>query len=117
MGRLFEMANHPGRKGAQGPGRHPIFAAELAAVRRRTRKSPDDPRPLTQTEAGKLVNAALKSWQNWEGGQAGMSLGAIELWCIAASAEGHLPPTDPFVQMWVRPSLHALLTLQCVNGK
>jgi len=37
---------------------------------------------LTQTEAGRLVHAALRTWQQWEYGEAQMNLAIWELFNI-----------------------------------
>lgn len=37
---------------------------------------------LTQTEAGQVVHANLRSWQKWEGGERGMHVGFWELFLI-----------------------------------
>lgn len=40
---------------------------------------------LTQKEAGELIGAALRTWQDWEGGQRKMPLAKWELWLIKVS--------------------------------
>lgn len=39
---------------------------------------------LTQTAAGRLVHAALRTWQQWEAGDAAMPLASWELFRIKA---------------------------------
>ena len=41
---------------------------------------------LTQTEAGTLVGAALRTWQSWEAGDRKMPAPKWELFCLKASA-------------------------------
>ena len=64
---------------------------------------------LSQTEAAKLLSAGLRTWQQWEAGDRGMPINAVELWCVAAVAAGHLPASDPLVREWVRPGIFSLL--------
>ena len=42
---------------------------------------------LTQTEAGALVGAALRTWQSWEAGDRKMPAPKWELFCLKASAK------------------------------
>ena len=42
---------------------------------------------LTQTEAGALVGAALRTWQSWEAGDRKMPPAKWELFCLKASAK------------------------------
>lgn len=37
---------------------------------------------LTQTQAGQLVHASLRAWQQWESGERGMPPGLFELFMI-----------------------------------
>lgn len=63
---------------------------------------------LTKAQAGKLISASSRTWQQWEAGDRGIPLNALELWLVAAAAEGHLRPDDPCFLDWVRPSIQAL---------
>lgn len=40
---------------------------------------------LTQAEAGALIGAPLRSWQDWEYGRRNMPIAKWELWQIRAS--------------------------------
>ena len=42
---------------------------------------------LTQTEAGALVGAALRTWQSWEAGDRKMPAPKWELFCLKVSAK------------------------------
>ena len=92
------MTNHPNRTAPTLPETLP---QALAEARART--------GLSQTEAARLVGARLRTWQHWEAGDRSVPLTAIELWCIVAAVDGHLPVCDPLVRMWVRPTLLAIL--------
>ena len=42
---------------------------------------------LTQTEAGALVGAALRTWQSWEAGDRNIPIAKWELFCLKVSAK------------------------------
>lgn len=65
------------------------------------KKAPETPAPaqiraardqsgLTQTEAGAVVHAALRTWQQWEAGERAMHPGFWELWHLKVF--GRAPP-------------------------
>lgn len=56
---------------------HPTPQAIIAA---RTRLQ------LTQTEAGALIYASLRAWQDWEGGKRRMPPAAWEYFCLLCSS-------------------------------
>lgn len=96
------MTNHPGRR---APVRLPeTLPQALAEARLRAGLSPGS--------AGKLVNAAPRTWEQWETGQRGIPLTTLELWCVVVIADGLLSAEDVFARMWIRPSLGALID-QC----
>ena len=93
------MTNHPGRK--PGPRLPDDFRLALAQARQRS--------GLSQAAAAALISAGLRTWQHWEDGDRAMPINAVELWCIAAAALGHLHPNDEFSRMWIRPAIAAFL--------
>lgn len=93
------MTNHPGR--TPGPRLPDDFRQALAAARQRA--------GLSQSAAAALISAGLRTWQHWEDGDRGMPINAIELWCIATVAAGHLRPDDEFARMWIRPTISSFL--------
>lgn len=93
------MTNHPGRK--PGPRLPDDFRQALASARQRA--------GLSQYAAAALISAGLRTWQHWEDGDRAMPVNAVELWCIAAAALGHLSPNDEFARMWIRPDIAAFL--------
>src|SRR5574337_928564 len=70
----------------------PIEPRVLAALRQAA--------GLTQAEAGLLVHASMRTWQQWEGSQRRMPRAATELWCLAAYRQGLLPRVliEPYVR-------------------
>lgn len=68
------MSNHPNRsRRKHAPGRVPT-PAEIAQLR--------EDMELTQTEAGRLVYASLRSWQDWEYGKRRMHPAIWEYLCL-----------------------------------
>ena len=93
------MNNHPGRPlTARTPG-----SISEALTEARVRSG------LSQLQAAKLISAGTRTWGHWEAGTRGISVNALELWCTAAVALGHLPASDPLVRAWVRPVIRARL--------
>lgn len=66
------MTNHPHRKGAR-QGSHPAVA-EIRATREEAGQ--------TQTEAAEAIQVALRTWQDYEGGQRKMPPGLFEYYCL-----------------------------------
>ena len=66
------MPNHPNR-GRKNPASNPS-PKEIAAAREAAQ--------LTQTEAGKLIYASLRAWQQWEAGERRMHPALWELFNI-----------------------------------
>lgn len=64
-----EMASHPNR-GPKGPFSNPT-PAEIRAAREAI--------GITQTDAGLMVRASLRTWQQWEAGDRRMHPGLWEL--------------------------------------
>lgn len=76
------MSSHPNRsRRALAPGRNPK-PDEIRAAR--------ESAGLSQTAAAELCYSTLRSWQNWEGGQARMHP-AIWLWWQSAVFERDNP--------------------------
>lgn len=93
------MTNHPGRPvTARAPG---SVCESITEARVRS--------GLSQAQAAKLISAGTRTWGHWEAGTRGMPVNAVELWCVAAVALGHLPASDPLVCDWVRPAIRARL--------
>lgn len=93
------MSNHPGRPiTARAPG---SISEALTDARVRS--------GLSQLQAAKLLSAGTRTWTHWETGTRGIPVNALELWCVAAVALGHLPASDPLVRDWVRPAIRARL--------
>lgn len=64
---------------------------------------------LTQAQCAGMALAGLRTWKHWEAGDRAMPLAALELWCLAAIAGGHLPPGD-WCEPWVRCEFMALFS-------
>lgn len=62
---------------------------------------------LTQAQCATMTLAGLRTWKHWEAGSLSMPLAALELWCLALLAGGHLPPGD-WCEPWVRREFMAL---------
>lgn len=62
---------------------------------------------LTQQQCAKMSLAGLRTWKHWEAGTRSMPLAAVELWCLAVLAGGHLAIGDWCI-LWVRPEFRAL---------
>lgn len=68
------MSSHPNRsRRAHSPGRNPK-PAQIAQAREEAE--------LTQTQAGALIYAPLRTWQDWEHGQRRMPPAVWEYWCL-----------------------------------
>jgi len=68
------MANHPNRNNSRtNPASNPS-PKEIAAAR--------EAAGLTQTEAGELIHASLRTWQQWEAGDRRMHPAFWELFKI-----------------------------------
>ena len=50
---------------------------------------------LTQTAAGALIGAKLRTWQDWESGARNMPPVKFEMWLIKASPQGIADPSGP----------------------
>lgn len=72
------MTNHPNRR-ARPPGCAPKAGETPLPRQIRERREACS---LTQKEAGALVHASERAWQNWEGAQRPMPAAAWELFCI-----------------------------------
>jgi len=70
------MTNHPNR-GRNNPASNPS-PKTIAAARQKAQ--------LTQTEAGQLIYASLRTWQQWEAGDRRMHPAFWELFNIKLSA-------------------------------
>lgn len=64
---------------------------------------------MTQAQAGASIGMSLRSWQDWESGARGIQAPILELWLLAAAAEGRIPKSDPLLREIVRPGLRQLL--------
>lgn len=71
--------NHPNRSKKPGPGKTPK-PAEIRAAR--------EAAALTQTQAGELVHANLRSWQQWEAGDRRMHPAFWELFQLKLEPPG-----------------------------
>ena len=70
------MPNHPNRsRRTDAPGRNPE-PEEIRTARRDA--------GLTQTEAAQLIHSTLRTWQDWEAGNARMHPGLWELFRMKA---------------------------------
>lgn len=69
----------------------------ISASTTATSPEPDDIRAartavgLTQTEAGGVVHASLRTWQQWEAGDRKMHPGLFELFQLKTGREKHMP--------------------------
>jgi len=62
---------------------------------------------LTQAQCADMALAGLRTWKHWEMGTRSMPLAAMELWCLAILAGGHLQLGD-WVEPWVRADFRRL---------
>jgi transcriptional regulator with XRE-family HTH domain len=62
---------------------------------------------LTQAQCAEMTLAGLRTWKHWEAGTRSMPLAAMELWCLAILAGGHLPLGD-WVDPWVRTAFRGM---------
>lgn len=72
------MGNHPNRSRGGAPARNPA-PGEVRAAR--------EAAGLTQTQAGVLVHAGCRTWQQWEAGERRMHPAFWELFCRKARQE------------------------------
>lgn len=73
------MTAHPNRsRRTPSPGRNPA-PAEIAQAREEAE--------LTQAQAGALIYAPMRTWQDWERGVARMSPAAWEYFCLLISSQ------------------------------
>lgn len=70
------------------PGRNPK-PAEIAQAREEAE--------LTQTQAGALIYAPLRTWQDWEGGKARMPPAAWEYFCLLISSRAVMAARDEWL--------------------
>lgn len=64
---------------------------------------------LTQAQCATMTLAGLRTWKHWEAGTRSMPLAALELWCLALLAGGHLQPGD-WCEPWVRRDFMTLFS-------